>query len=145
MERHETQGDRDNELEIVQEFAAAFGLTYDKLWHEGRYKMDFALLKGSALKGLVEVKQRNNAFSTIILDLSKAREMWDYHLKGIPTMFVVRIDGEIKYYKFVDETWLLFKKVRWHLSNVRETDNGPVIDIPWRAFVGIPKNSGKHA
>ncbi len=141
MVRHEKKIDRDNEEEIAKEFAAAFGCEYEKLHHEGRYKLDYALFRNNKVKGLIEVKQRSESFKTIILDLSKAKEMWDYYLKSIPVMFVVRIDGEIKYYKFVDDTYWLFKQVRWHVSKVMETDNGPVIDIPWNKFSSLPDRS----
>lgn len=140
MERHEKQHDRDNEEEIIRAFCWAFGLTYEKLWHEGRYCMDFGLYNDhQRLVSVAEVKERSQQYDTVILDLSKAMSLWEYYLKGFNPVFVVRVKGEVRYYKFCDKTFTLFKKTRRHVSNVMRTDNGPVIDIPWSEFRELPE------
>ena len=56
---YETQADRDNEREIIDQICAARGCEAYKL--PFKYRMDFAMVKGGKVTALVEVKNRNCA------------------------------------------------------------------------------------
>jgi len=143
MQRHETKEDRDNEEAIISEFCWAFGLTYQKLHHEGRYKLDYGIYNGDRkLISLAEVKDRGASFDTIIMDLSKFREMHHYTTMGLSCVFIVRVPEGIHYCRFYEHQLLGYaRSAKLHVSAKRETDNGPVVHIPWKHFASLPSGN----
>lgn len=141
MQKHETKADIDNEERIIAEWCARYRKDYEKLYHHGRYKMDYGIFRKHVLCALAEVKKRSAVYDTIILDLSKARDMNNYAVLGVRTLFIVEVPAGIFHYEFNWRSAALFNNVRWHISNVRKTDNGPVIDIPWKHFTQVTDSS----
>ena len=142
MKVHETELDAVNEERIMKAWAEAHwkdsGKAVEKLYHTGRYKLDYALYyKGGELAGMVEVKKRNKFYNTIIMDLSKALEMDSYFCCDLQMIFLIEVPEGIFHYKWTTLSNQLILKARHHISNDDPTDNGPVIDIPKNEFIKL--------
>ena len=142
MKRHETEIDAVNEERIMAAWAARYwsdqGRVYEKLYHTGRYKLDYALyFKGGNLAGMVEVKKREKFYNTVIMDLSKGLEFERYFRCRLQMIFLIEVPEGIFHHKWSEHSSALLQRPRHHISNDDPTDNGPVIDIPRNKFVEI--------
>ena len=138
MQLHETESDRIAQQEIMDAWCAHFRMRSEFMYHTGRYKFDYGIYSNDwSLLGVAEVKDRSRAFDTIIMDLSKAKHLMEYVDIGIRAFFIVRIEGQVLHYEFTKESRVLLTSARMHHSKQRQTDRGPVIDIPFQHFLGI--------
>lgn len=140
MEHHQTDRDLINEGIIMNEWCDKFpGLWAEKLFHEGRYKADFGIYnKSRKLRAIAEVKERSKLFDTVIMDLSKAIELFNYAEAGLDSLFIIRVPEGIFYYKFYTHQKLaVIRTARHHKSNKRLTDNGPVVELDRKHFTAL--------
>jgi hypothetical protein len=131
-----------NEERIMKAWTARYwsgqGRVYEKLYHTGRYKLDYALyFAGGKLAGMVEVKKREKFYDTVIMDLSKAMEFERYFRLGLQMIFLIEVPEGIFHHKWDTRSSTLMQWPRHHISRTDVTDNGPVIDIPKSTFVEI--------
>lgn len=127
--RYETGHDRNTEEEIITAWCDSFdykGYRWRKL--PGGYALiDFAILDPNGfVQGVAEVKDRPGwiaAYGNIFLNMQKARELYHYHLMGVPALFIVRAEGLIRYVRIHDGL------KDWHICMKGRTDRRDPQDI----------------
>ncbi len=135
-QRYETQRDLEIELEIATAWAERFKLGLRKLPDGPRYSLDFAFLSitGSVIC-LGEVKDRPDwkySYGTVMLGLSKFRELSSYERTGMPTYFIPRLAGEIVSCRIKD----VDPKIQWtgRADRKDKEDKEPCVMIPRTLF-----------
>ena len=135
--RYETLHDLGNELTIASEWAQRFNATVKKLPEGMRYFCDMGIFRNGKLVAIAEVKDRPTwkpSYKTVILGLSKCRELHSYYKMEVPSFFVARLSGII-YYVAIDD-----RVSNWHIKWSGRTDRNdpcdtePCVHIPIDAF-----------
>ena len=83
---YETEGDRQRELEVAEVLARKGGMKPIKLKEFSN--VDFALMKGDAVWGVIEVKVRNKLYPQMMLSLHKVQSLRDYAALGLEARVV---------------------------------------------------------
>jgi hypothetical protein len=136
--RYETAEDLNHEFTIATEWAAQWNATIQKLPEGKRYFCDMGVFRDGNMVAIAEVKDRpawKPSYGTVILGLSKVRDLYSYNKLSIPAYFVARLAGVIHYTRIDDRI------ADWHIHWSGRTDRNdpqdlePCVHIPFEAFV----------
>jgi hypothetical protein len=136
--RYETATDLGHELHIAKTWAATYDAEVRKLPEGARYWIDIGVFKQGKMVAVAEVKDRPTwmlAYGSVILSLSKVRELYSYNEMGVPAYFVARLSGVIHHVKIDDriKDW----EIRWAGRTDRndDMDQEPCVHIPHQYFI----------
>lgn len=137
-ERYERQSDRRNEARVADHFAVKCSVAARKFPDGPRYSIDYGFFEiGGARRmvGVGEVKCRGKRYDTLIIGLSKIRELCAYHRMGFGAVIIVEWPDGIYWCK-VGEKTMRDARTEWggRVDRMDADDMEPVVHLPSEWF-----------
>lgn len=131
---YETKTDREKQYEVASELGARWNAEFQDLPHS--YRIDYCAVRNEKIVAMVEVKIRSHfiqKYDTVMVSMSKWKELKQYEALGIPGIFAFRFADGIYHHRVKDYDAVPQWGGRTNMTR-DSADVEPVVHIPITAW-----------